>query len=493
MILNNLLWGDDDEYEELSDYVKQNYYVVAKYGDGKFVRIPKGRTIAVIQAGIEQIGNALTGDDEVDLNSFLELVVSNLAPNNPIEDNILAPIIQVKNNKTWYGEDLVPTRLQDLPAAEQYDESTDNLSKWLGEKLDISPVKINYLLDQYTGGVGDTILPMLTPEAESGDDSLLGNFLAPLKSKFTTDSVMNNQNVSDFYDTKDELTTAAKSAKATESDVLKNKYMGSVNAEISELYAQKREIQNSALPDSVKYQRVRSIQQQIVDLTKESLDAYDNISIKGDIATIGDRYFQRDDEGEWQKMSDSQIAKHKATSAAGDAAYATDGTNHYRWYEPGEDSDGEAGWRKVSDKELERQNEVTSALGISPEEYWSKQEEYSYAYEHPENYAVARSVGGYDAFRTYSSELYDIKADKDESGKSISGSRKDKVIDYVNGLDIDYGMRLILFKNEYNADDTYNNEIIEYLNSRDDLSFSDTVTILRKLGFTVHDDGTIEW
>ena len=493
VILNNLLWDDDDEYEELSDYVKQNYYVVAKYGDGKFVRIPKGRTIAVIQAGIEQIGNALSGDDGVDLNRFLELVVSNLAPNNPIEDNILAPIIQVKNNKTWYGEDLVPTRLQDLPAAEQYDESTDNLSKRLGEKLDISPVKINYLLDQYTGGVGDTILPMLTPEAESGDDSLLGNFLAPLKSKFTTDSVMNNQNVSDFYDTKDELTTAAKSAKATESDVLKNKYMNSVNAELSELYAQKREIQNSGLPDSVKYQRVRAIQQQIVDLTKESLDAYDNISIKGDIATIGDRYFQRDDEGEWQKMSDSQIAKHKATSTAGDAAYATDGTNHYRWYEPGEDSDGEAGWRKVSDKELERQNEVTSALGISPEEYWSKQEEYSYAYEHPENYAVARSVGGYDSYKKYSSELYDIKADKDESGKSISGSRKDKVIDYVNGLDIDYGMRLILFKNEYNADDTYNNEIIEYLNSRDDLSFSDTVTILRKLGFTVHDDGTIEW
>ena len=493
VILNNLLWDDDDEYEELSDYVKQNYYVVAKYGDGKFVRIPKGRTIAVIQAGIEQIGNALSGDDEVDLNRFLELVVSNLAPNNPIEDNILAPIIQVKNNKTWYGEDLVPTRLQDLPAAEQYDESTDNLSKWLGEKLDISPVKLNYLLDQYTGGVGDTFLPMMTPEAESGDDSLLGNFLAPLKSKFTTDSVMNNQNVSDFYDTKDELTTAAKSAKATESDVLKNKYMNSVNAELSELYAQKREIQNSSLPDSVKYQRVRAIQQQIVDLTKESLDAYDNISIKGDIATIGDRYFQRDDEGEWQKMSDSQIAKHKATSAAGDAAYATDGTNHYRWYEPGEDSDGEAGWRKVSDKELERQNEVTSALGISPEEYWSKQEEYSYAYEHPENYAVARSVGGYDAYRTYSGDLYDIKADKDESGKSISGSRKEKVIDYVNGLDIDYGMRLILFKNEYNADDTYNNEIIEYLNSRDDLSFSDTVTILRKLGFTVHDDGTIEW
>ena len=194
-------------------------------------------------------------------------------------------------------------------------------------------------------------------------------------------------------------------------------------------------------------------------------------------------------------MTDSQVAKYKITTAAGDSNYATDGTLHYRRDENGE-------WTKISDKQLERQNEVTKELGITPEEYWNETSisffpvsdgKYEFAYDNPENYAVAKSVGGYDSYKKYSSELSGIKADKDEDGKSISGSRKEKVIDYVNGLDIDYGMRLILFKNEYNADDTYNNEIIEYLNSRDDLSFEERITILRKLGFTVHDDGTIEW
>ena len=171
ILLNNLLWDDDEEYEELSDYVKQNYYVVAKYGDGKFIRIPKGRTLAVIQSAIQQTMNFATGEDEVDMASFLELAVNNLAPNNPVEDNILAPILQVANNETWYGDDLVPTRLQDLPAAEQYDESTDALSKWIGGKLNVSPYKVNYLLDQYSGGLGDVLLPMMTPEAESGNDT----------------------------------------------------------------------------------------------------------------------------------------------------------------------------------------------------------------------------------------------------------------------------------------------------------------------------------
>lgn len=491
IILNNMIWDDDEEYEELSDYVKQNYYVVGKYDDGKFIRIPKGRTLAVIQNAFEQVSNALTGDDEVDLATFLELAVSNLAPNNPIENNILAPIIQVANNETWYGEDLVPTRLQDLPAAEQYDESTDSFSKWLGEKLDISPVKINYLLDQYTGGVGDTILPMLTPEAESGDNSFIGNMLAPLKSKFTTDGVINNQNVADFYDKMDELTTNAKASTATDEDVLKYKYMTSVNAELSELYKQKREAQNSSLPDSRKYEKVRQIQEQIVDLTRNSLDTYDGVSISGEYATVGDRYFQRSEAGEWQKMSADQVAKHKATSAAGDSLYATDGTNHYRWYQKDGDTEGE--WRKIADEQLEKQEEVTLGLGISAEDYWGNKEEYDYAYEHPENYAVAKAVGGFAAYKAYSGELYDIKADKDESGKSISGSRKEKVIDYIGNLDADDGEKMILFKSEYPADDTYNYEIIDYLNNRDDISYEEMETILKKLGFTVKADGTIEW
>jgi hypothetical protein len=501
IVLNHFIWDDDEEYEELSDYVKENYYIVGKYGDGKFVRIPKGRTVAVIQNAIEQVSNAATGNDEADLRGFLELVISNLAPNNPLDNNVLSPILQVAKNKTWYGEDLVPTRLADLPKAEQFDESTDAISRWLGETFNISPVKANYLLDQYSGVVGDTFLPMLTPEAESGDDSLLGNMIAPLKDMFTTDSVMNNQNVSDFYDKKDELTVNANASGATKEDVLKNKYMNAVNADLAKLYAEKRKIQNSDLPDAEKYAAVRDVQKQIVELTKEGLNSYGDISFEddyregGEYARVNDRLYKLNDEGEWQKLSAEQITKYEVTKAAGNASYATDGTNHYRWYVPGEDAgeDTNPGWRKISDDELERQEEITKGLGISPEKYWSSREEYSYAYEHPENYAVAKAVGGYDAYRSYSGELYDIKADKDSSGKSISGSRKEKVYDYINGLDIEYGEKLILFKNEYNADDTYNYEIIDYLNSREDISYEDMETILKKLGFTVSSDGNIYW
>lgn len=501
MVLNNLLWDDDEEYEELSDYVKQNYYVVGKYDDGKFIRIPKGRTVAVIQNAFEQMGNLITGDDEVDLGTFLELAISNLAPNNPLDNNIIAPIMQVANNKTWYGEDLIPTRLQDLPAAEQYDESTDEFSKWLGGLIDYSPYKINYLLDQYGGGLADMLLPPLTPEAENGDSSILGTITAPFRDKFTTDSVMNNQNVSDFYDLKDELTVNANGMRATDEDKLKAKYMNSISSELAKLYQQKREIQNGSWSDERKYEAVRDIQQQIVDLMKEGMSSYGNISYEddyrggGEYARVGNRVYKRDENGEWSKLSDDQLTKYEVTRAAGDAAYATDGENHYRWYVPGEDAseDAKPEWRKITADQLEKQEEVTGGLGISPEDYWENKDEYDYAYDHPENYAVAKAVGGYKAYKTYTSELYDIKADKDEYGKSISGSRKEKVLDYINGLDIPYEEKLILFKSEYNADDTYNYEIIDYLNGNEDISYDDMVAILKKLGFNVDSKGNITW
>lgn len=492
ILLNSLRWDDDEDYEELSDYVKDNYYIVAKTENGKFVRIPKGRVVAVIQSAFEQMKNLITGDDEVDMARFGQLLVENIAPNNPLDNNVLAPIGQAISNKTWYGGDLVPQRLQDMPTAEQYDETTDSISKWLGEKTDLSPYKINYVLDQYSGGIGDSLLPYLTPESD-------GNILAPFADKFTTDSTMKNQYVSDFYDTVDELVKNSNSMNATEEDTLKSKYMNSISSEIGELYAEKREIQNSNLSDKAKDAAVREIQRQIDDLAKESLDKYSTIDYQtardGEYANIGNRYFKKNDKGEWVKLDDDAVTKYKVTSAVGDAPYATDGENHFRWYEPSEDAgeDAEAGWRRVTDKELERQNEVTSGLRITPEEYWGNKEEYSYAYDYPGKYAVSKAVGGYKAYKSYSSELYDIKADKDEDGKSISGSRKEKVIDWINNLDADYGTKIILFKSEYNADDTYNYEIIDYLNSRDDISYSDMETILKELGFTVDSEGNIYW
>lgn len=121
-------------------------------------------------------------------------------------------------------------------------------------------------------------------------------------------------------------------------------------------------------------------------------------------------------------------------------------------------------------------------------------EAYSWAFNNPEGYTVSKAVtSDVVEYKQYTKALNEIKADKSEDGKTISGSRKDKVINYLNGLDLDYGEKLIIFKNEYNADDTYNYEIVDYLNGRSDLSYAEIETILKKIGFNVDAEGNITW
>ena len=120
-------------------------------------------------------------------------------------------------------------------------------------------------------------------------------------------------------------------------------------------------------------------------------------------------------------------------------------------------------------------------------------EEYEFYVDNPGKYAVSKAVGGYEAYKTYSGALYDIKSDKDKNGDSISESKKKKVIEYINNLDAEYGEKIILYKSEYPGDDRYNAEIVDYLNSRDDISYDEMVTILTELGFRVLEDGTIRW
>lgn len=141
--------------------------------------------------------------------------------------------------------------------------------------------------------------------------------------------------------------------------------------------------------------------------------------------------------------------------------------------------------------------EFIKSIGYTIDDYAAadddKKEAWTWAYNNPEKYAVSKAVSD-DLFeyRRYASELDNIKADKDANGKSISGSRKDKVIDYINGMDADFGAKIVLFRMEYPADDTYNNEIIDYINDLG-LSYGETKSILETLGFKVSADGYITW
>ena len=132
-------------------------------------------------------------------------------------------------------------------------------------------------------------------------------------------------------------------------------------------------------------------------------------------------------------------------------------------------------------------------IDLTGYENFSNFEEFEYAKKNPEAYAMAKTVGGYEAYTEYSDALGDIKADKDKFGNSISGSRKSKVAEYISSLDIPMTQKYILFKSEYPSADDYNYEIIDYVNNMSDMTFEEKIEVLRKLDFDVDAEGNIFW
>lgn len=481
ILLNNILWKDDKDYQELQDYVKDNYYCIAKYGDGKFIRIPKGRTTATIQKIVSNTSEYLTEDKQINIDNLskdfwedLQFTMDNLAPNNPLDNNIISPIIQAVTNTSWYGEDIVPSRLQNKPVVEQYDESTDKLSKWLGEKLNVSPYKINYLLDQYGGGISDVVLPMLTPQAENNI----------IEDKFTTDSVMKSKYPGEFFEKNEKLNILANSDKASDLDKIKNKYMEDISGEMNKLYQQKRKIENSDLKDETKKEQLKAVQKEINNLAKKGVEEVEFAKVKDLTAEAGEEKYYKY-HGEWTKLDDDEKEKTQNISLE---SYADFKNKIYYETQRQKDS-GEL----EEDKQLKNTTKSKILLDskYSDKDKLELYKNYISSTDKKVSVAVEKLGMPINVYLDYKSNKFEN--DKDEDGETISGTKRDKVYNYVNNLkDVDLIYKSLIIKMSDINDPYADKAIVDNVNKNKDINSEERIDILKTLGFKVDKYGNVE-
>src|SRR5512145_2904517 len=219
-----LLNKDDEDYENLSNQVKDNYYIIpigsghkdGVVGNSKFLKIPRSRELGVLMGALaERIMRAASGEKEA-FKGYGTSLAAGFVPSNPLTSNIFSPILNLRANQTFTGAPIVPRSMTDDERSQylQYDETTSQFStaiaKLLYEKtgIDWSPKKMDYLIDAYTGFIGDIVLPATTKGR--GAFTILGN-------KFIADPLYSNQTVVDFYDNLDKV-----EQKATDKNITQN-------------------------------------------------------------------------------------------------------------------------------------------------------------------------------------------------------------------------------------------------------------------------------
>lgn len=191
--------------------------------------------------------------------------------------------------------------------------------------------------------------------------------------------------------------------------------------------------------------------------------------------------------------------------------YAEDNPEKYAFLE--REGIGYLGYKQLDEETQEswswafnnqEEYEHYKANGIMPEDYSvyrvpmldfddEADSAYEWSYNYPEKATMGKVFSNVKEYRQYTTDLSAIRADKDANGKSISGSAKEKKRNYIWSLNIDEGAKYILFKSEYPSDDTYNYQIVEYLDNRADISYEEMVTILTELGYKVSSTGYVTW
>lgn len=395
-LLNGLLYRDDDEWDDIPDQTKSNYYLF-KLGDGYWMKIPRGRALAVFSAGATYAQEKAKGNDPK-FSDVIEVVKSNVAPTDIFNQNIATAWTQAKLTNpdnpgtTWYGGNIESDRLQNYRPEDRYDEKTDELSKAIGKLFKVSPKKVNYLLDQYSGVIGDILLPLMTP-ATNAKSKLLA---APMAA-FTIDTTSTNKTIGEYYDLLDEL-----KYDANDGDIgagITRKYVSHAGDEVNDYYQQIRAIQNDkSLSDGEKNRLVRALKSQLIERQKE-------------IIAQAEPY---------REAVSDYLKEHPELSTDNDAAIA----EYAEQYEITEDQ-AESRMDAIVYREANR--EVFGA-------------EYALRTYNADVYDKARAAYAkgvsYETYYDYYFATKEMHADKDENGKSISGSKKAKVVEYINSLDI---------------------------------------------------------
>lgn len=200
-ILNELMWWDDDDWDDIPASTKANYYLINAgklFGNGYWIKIPKGRAIAVLSTAAVYTQEKQKGED-VKFSDVFEVIKSNIAPTDIFNQNIATAWTQAKLTNpdnpgtTWYGGNIESDRLQNYRPEDRYDEKTDELSKAIGKLFKVSPKKVNYLLDQYSGVIGDILLPLITPATKSSHW-----LLAAPQAAFTIDTTSTNKTTGEY-------------------------------------------------------------------------------------------------------------------------------------------------------------------------------------------------------------------------------------------------------------------------------------------------------
>lgn len=219
-IIAPIAFSDDEEEEKVLKYVdalstyNKNAYWSFYAGNGQFFRVAKPKDMTVFSTVIGNMFELYVRENPAAFYDFGTYLVETLIPPHTLDDfMIFGTKSSLDKNETFTGSPIVPTAYQGLAPEMQYNEKTSALAIRLGSALNLSPMQIDFVIDDLGGFVGDVMLS-LTKQGRTPEETVKaipGDVAGSLVDVLSADSVYSNNIASLFYDTKEAYESSAKS------------------------------------------------------------------------------------------------------------------------------------------------------------------------------------------------------------------------------------------------------------------------------------------
>jgi hypothetical protein len=217
----------------------------------------------------EAVYNLAAGDEKA--SDAVKGIGKLLGQSNPFAlPQAVKPLTEVVLGSSFFGGDIESDREKNVLATDRYRDSSTEVSKLLGSvtgNVGLSPIKIDYLIRGYTGGLGIALVqlanPLLNTEAEAGVEKpsmkpskipFIGGLFQPVEGRGTLDSAYDK--MLEIQQVKGTYNKLIESGKRAEAQAFAQQYSnqlalastsGSVQKALGEMAKQERFIRNSKM------------------------------------------------------------------------------------------------------------------------------------------------------------------------------------------------------------------------------------------------------
>lgn len=441
--IRELLFEEDadrikQEYLEMADYQRLNYFLFAwPFGEQEtWIRIPRGRVAAYFYSWAYNGENVFSGEmDALELiQTQWDMAKDTILPPNPVYENIIGPFLDVARNKDAWGEEIV-TSYEDQGEGYsylEYDEDTTDMAIMLAEFahkltgdsdtgmsriLDISPKKLDYIVEQYLGSYADLIMPMMNKDFDFKSGTL--NALESLAKKFYIDPTLSNRLAGDYYDLSELYQNVAAANEDDTPYAVSSEIFATVNTQLKPLREASKEVSKATsmtrgeafgyLDDLIAQAEMSGTDTGMIEEFRDSLRS--NGNTRGDLSRKEIQQLNR-----VIKDQMNQIYRTATSDAKSLQEYAS--ANYYG-------KDGNADLYKEwyrNNKSAEWQITKITANSENTKEGW-------------ENYSA--SGGDAQTFVDFYNFCSITNSTYDKNGDQVRGfKKKDKCMEYLNSFDI---------------------------------------------------------